>query len=82
MITLISVSPKSKMFIDASAIIESLKEIILGKSAGIDGLAAEHFVYLHSSVSVHLALLFTYILNHGHVPKANLQLFLFKKQKR
>ena len=36
-----SVSPKSKMLIDASAIIESLKEIKLGKSAGIDGLAAE-----------------------------------------
>ena len=44
---------KSKMLIDASAIIESLKEIKLGKSAGIDGLAAEHFVYSHSRVSVH-----------------------------
>ena len=65
-----SVSPKSKMLIDASAIIESLKEIKLGKSAGIDGLAAEHFVYSHSSISVHLALLFTCILNHGHVPTA------------
>ena len=65
-----SVSPKSKMLIDASAIIESLKEIKLGKSAGIDGLAAEHFVYSHSSISVHLALLFTCMLNHGHVPTA------------
>ena len=58
------------MLIDASAIIESLKEIKLGKSAGIDGLAAEHFVYSHSSISVHLALLFTCMLNHGHVPTA------------
>ena len=65
-----SVSPKSKMLIDASAIIKSLKEIKLGKSAGIDGLAAEHFVYSHSSISVHLALLFTCMLNHGHVPTA------------
>ena len=65
-----SVSPKSKMLIDASGIIESLKEIKLGKSAGIDGLAAEHYVYSHSSISVHLALLFTCMLNHGHVPTA------------
>ena len=34
-----SVSPKSKMLIDASAIIESLKEIKLGKSAGIAWLS-------------------------------------------
>ena len=50
--------------------IESLSEIKLGKSAEIDGLAAEHFVYSHNSVSVHLALLFTYMLNDGHVPTA------------
>ena len=50
-----SVFPKSKMLIDASAITESLKEIQLGKSAQIDGLAAEHFVYSHNSVSVYLA---------------------------
>ena len=42
----------------------------MGKSAGIDGLAAEHFVYSHSSISVHLAFLFTCMLNHGHVPTA------------
>ena len=58
------------MLIDASPIIECLKEIKLGKSAGIDGLAAKHFVYSHSSVSVHLALLFTCMLNHAHVPTA------------
>ena len=38
--------------------------------AGIDGLAAEHFVYSHSSVSAHLALVFTCMLNHGRVPTA------------
>ena len=63
-----SVFPKSKMLIEASAVIESLKDIKLGKSAGIDGLAAEYFVYSHSSISVYLALLFTCMLNHVHVP--------------
>ena len=60
------VSPKAIVVINASAVIESLKEVKLGKSEGIDGLAAEHFVYCHSSGSVHLALLLTCMLNHGH----------------
>ena len=63
-----SASPKPKAVSDASAIIESLKKVKLGKSAGIGGLTAEHFVYSYSSVSVHLSSLFTCLLNHGHVP--------------
>ena len=38
---------------------ECLMDVNLGKAAGIDGLAAEHFLYSHSSISVHLALLFS-----------------------
>ena len=40
----------------------------LGKAAGIDGLSAEHFVCAHTKISVHLSLLFTAILTHGHMP--------------
>ena len=40
------------------------------KSAGIDGLAAEHFVYSHERISVHLAMLFTSMLTHGYLPDA------------
>ena len=65
------VFPKSKILIDASTIIESLKYIKLGKSVGIDGSAAEQFVYLHSSVYVHLALL----MKTSIIP-------ILKKQKR
>ena len=38
----------------------------------MSGLAAEHFVYLHDCLSVHLALLFTCILllTHGYMPDA------------
>ena len=46
------------------------KKIKLGKSAGIDGLAAEHFVYSHERISVHLAMLFTSMLTHGYLPDA------------
>ena len=45
-----------------------LKESKLGKSAGLDSLAAEHFVYSHDSVTVHLSLIFTCMLNHGYIP--------------
>ena len=46
----------------------SLKETKLGKSAGIDGLAAEHFIYSHTSITVHLSLLFSCMLTHGGMP--------------
>ena len=42
----------------------------MDKSAGIDGLAAEHFVYSHERISVHLAMLFTSMLTHGYLPDA------------
>ena len=52
----------------ASDVLDSLKAVKLGKAVGIDGLSAEHFVCAHTSVSVHLSLLFTSMLSHGHMP--------------
>ena len=54
--------------VSASDVLDSLKAVKLGKAAGIDGLSAEHFVCAHTSVSVHLSLLFTSMLSHGHMP--------------
>ena len=45
-----------------------MKETKLGKSAGLDSLAAEHFVYSHNSVTIHSSLLFSCMLNHGYIP--------------
>ena len=42
----------------------------MGKSAGIDDSAAEHFVYSYERISVHLAMLFTSMLTHGYLPDA------------
>ena len=47
-----------------------LKEVKMGKSAGFDSLAAEHFDYSHSSVTVHLSSLFTCMLSHGYIPSS------------
>ena len=54
--------------ITAHDVRECLKTIKLGKAAGLDGLAAEHFVFSHSIICVHLSLLFTSILIHGYLP--------------
>ena len=47
---------------------DSLKTVKLGKAAGIDGLSAEHFGCAHTKISVHLSLLYTAMLTHGHMP--------------
>ena len=54
--------------ITATDVRECLKTIkLMGKAAGLDGLAAEHFVFSHSIICVHLSLLFTSILIHGYL---------------
>ena len=61
------VSDVSMPVVSASDVLDSLKAVQLGKAAGIDGLSAEHFVCAHTSVSVHLSLLFSSMLSHGHM---------------
>ena len=65
-----AVSSESIVSISSDDVSEGLKDTKLGKSTGIDGLAAEHYVYSHKCLSVHLALLFTCILTHGYMPDA------------
>ena len=61
---------ESHITITASDVLNSLKETKLGKSAGTDGLAAEHFIHSHVSKTVHLSLLFSCMLPHGFLPHA------------
>ena len=62
------IAVKEIVAVSASDVLDSLKVVKLGKVAGIDGLSAEHFVCAHHGVSVHLSLLFTSMLSHGHMP--------------
>ena len=61
---------ESHITITASDGLNSLKETKLGKSAGIDGLAAEHFIHSHVSITVHSLLLFSCMLSHGFLQDA------------
>ena len=65
-----AVSSESIVLIFSGDVSEGLKDTKLGKSLGIDGLAAEHYVYSQKCLSVHVALLFTCILTHGYMPDA------------
>ena len=65
-----AVLPDSRILVTSCDVSDSLKKVKLGKSAGIDGLAAEHFVYSHERISIHLAMLFTSMLTHGYLPDA------------
>ena len=60
--------PKTAISISAGDVRDILKDAKMSKSAGLDRLAAEHFVYSHSSITVHLSLLFTCMLSHGYIP--------------
>ena len=65
-----AVSSESIVSISSGDVSEGPKDTKPGKSPEIDGLAAEHYVYSHKCLSVHLALLFTCILTHGYMPDA------------
>ena len=45
--------------------LDSLKS---GKSCGVDGLAAEHFMFAHRITHVFLSLLFNAFIIHGYIP--------------
>ena len=50
-----------------SDIITALKSLTSGKSCGVDGLAAEHFILVHRITRVFLSLLFNTVILHGYL---------------
>ena len=49
-------------------VLDALKNIKCGKSCGVDGISAEHFVFAHSRIHVLLSLLFSAFITHGYLP--------------
>ena len=49
-------------------ILDALKSIKCGKSSGVDGISAEHFIFAHSRIHVLLSLLFSPFITYGYVP--------------
>ena len=50
-------------------IFNALKNAKTGKACGVDGLAAEHYIYADAIVYIHLPLLFNCYISHGYLPK-------------
>ena len=59
---------KNSITITPFDILGALKNIKCGKSSGIDGISAEHFVFAHSRIHVLLSLLFSAFITHGYLP--------------
>ena len=50
-------------------IFNALKNTKTGKACGVDGLAAEHFIYANKIIHVYLSLLFNCFISHGYLPR-------------
>ena len=59
---------KNSITITPFNILDALKNIKCGKSSGIDGISAEHFVFAHSCIHVLLSILFSAFVMHGYLP--------------
>ena len=59
---------KNSIAITPFNILDALKNIKCGKSSGINGISAEHFVFAHSRIHVLLSLLFSAFVMHGYLP--------------
>ena len=68
-----SLSTVDAIVITSQDVSESIKTIKLGKAAGLDGLAAEHFVFSHNIICAHLSLLLACMLTHGYLPASLMQ---------
>ena len=50
-------------------IFNALKNTKTGKACGVDGLAAEHFIYANKIIHVYLSLLFNCFISHSYLPR-------------
>ena len=53
---------------DVELVDQCIRHQHLGKASGPDGLSAEHLVYAHPNLVIHLKHLFSLIFAHGFVP--------------
>ena len=61
--------PNTEMhFISVELVDKCIRDMKLGKAAGIDGVETEHLRYAHPRICVMLSLLFNAMLVHGMVP--------------
>ena len=51
-------------------IVNTLKSVNKGKTCGVDGLAAEHFIYADERIHVILSILFNRFISQGYLPPA------------
>ena len=60
-------SEYSAISISVDDVSNGLKLVKLGKSCGVDGLSAEHYIYAGNYVKVYLSILFTPFISHDYL---------------
>jgi hypothetical protein len=57
-------------YVSTECIERCIGQLKLGKAAGLDKIVAEHIVYSHPCLVIHIKLLFSMMVNHYYVPDA------------
>ena len=50
-------------------IFNALKNTKTGKACGVDGFAAEHFIYANKIIHIYLSFLYNCFISHGYLPR-------------
>ena len=61
--------PTRQLFFCPVDIFNALKNAKSGKACGVDGLAAEHFIYADAIIHIHLSFIFNSFISHGYLPR-------------
>ena len=62
--------PFAEIVVDANMVIEAIKELGLNKSAGMDGITAEHLKYASKELPYLLSMCITSCFSHGYLPES------------
>ena len=68
--------PFSEIVVDSNMVIEAIKELGLNKSAGMDGITAEHLKYASRELPLLLSMCITSFFSHGYLPESMLSVII------
>ena len=70
-----------KYFTNADIVNSLIRKLQRNRSAGCEGMSAEHLIYAHRVLAVYLSILFNVCLLHGYMPQNCLNTLLIPIRK-
>ena len=68
--------PFAEIVVDVNMVIEAINELGLNKSAGMDGITAEHLKYASKELPYLLSMCITSCFSHGYLPESMLSVII------